>query len=61
MLNLSFHFNLLNLLPNGWRYPLVDGTRQHRFDGTGLSSEKCQKMPQNPTRQVHALLGAVEF
>jgi len=23
--------------------------------------EKCLKMPQNPTRQVHALLGAVLF
>jgi hypothetical protein len=23
--------------------------------------EKCSKMPQNPTRQVHALLGTVLF
>jgi len=23
--------------------------------------EKCLKMPQNPTRQVHALLGAIEL
>ncbi|MBI5839985.1 MAG: hypothetical protein HZB19_07760 [Chloroflexi bacterium] len=25
----------------------------------GLSREKCLKMPQNPTRQVHTLLGGV--
>ena len=26
-----------------------------------LKPEKCSKMPQNPTRQVHAVLGAVEL
>jgi hypothetical protein len=25
-----------------------------------LGLEKCLKMPQNPTRQVHALLGALK-
>src|SRR5215207_1040414 len=33
-----------SLPPNGWRYPLVGGTRQCRFDGTNL---KPQKLPEN--------------
>jgi len=27
------------MAPNGWRYPLVGGTRQRHFDGTSLSRE----------------------
>jgi len=30
--------------PNGWRYPLVGGTRSRRFDGT---SSKPHKLPEN--------------
>jgi len=42
---------------NGWRYPLVGGTRQRHFDGT---NSKPRKLPENaatPTSRVHAVLG----
>ena len=45
--------------PNGLRYPLVGGTRQHHFDGTSF---KPQKLPENaatPTSRVHAVLAGV--
>ena len=45
-------------LPNGWRYPLVGGTRERHFDGTNF---KRRKLPENvvtPTSRVHALLGS---
>ncbi len=37
----SFLF-LLKKAPNGWRYPLVGGTRQRHFDGT---NSKPRKLP----------------
>ncbi len=48
-------------MPNGLRYLRVGGC------GFALGAEKnskrgkCLKMPQNPTRQVHALLAGVEL
>jgi hypothetical protein len=33
---------------NGVRYPRVGGTRQHPFDGTGLSYENCLKTRRLP-------------
>src|SRR5688572_30936894 len=47
------------LLPNGWRYPLVGGTRQRLFDGTNLKPRKLPENAQTPTSRVHALLGAL--
>jgi len=55
---------------NGWRYPLVGGTRQRHFIG---SNSKPRKLPENaptPTTpapayfagdRVHAVLGGVLF
>jgi hypothetical protein len=43
--------------PNGWRYPLVGGTRQCRFNGTNLKPYKLPENAQTPTSRVHALLG----
>jgi len=45
--------------PNGWRYPLVGGTRQRHFDGTNLKPRNLPENAQTPTRRVHALLGSV--
>ena len=45
--------------PNGWRYPLVGGTRQHHFAGTSLEPRKLPKNAQTPTSRVHAVLGAL--
>jgi len=56
MQNLSLHLVLLfSEAPNGWRYwRLV----RIRFESRKISRlEKCLKMPQTPSRPVHALLG----
>jgi hypothetical protein len=46
------------VLPNGLRYPRWGGRRDavrlEKCSGVG----NCLKMPQNPQRRVHALLGA---
>jgi len=47
-----------NLPPNGWRYPLVGGTRQRRFDGTKLEPRKAFENAATPTRRVHAVLAS---
>jgi len=36
--------NNLDMAPNGWRYPLVGGTRQRCFAGANL---KPRKLPEN--------------
>ena len=43
--------------PNGWRYPLVGGTRERRFDGTRFKPHKPPENAQTPTSRVHAVLG----
>jgi hypothetical protein len=45
--------------PNGLRYPLVGGTRQHHFAGTNPKPRELLKNAQTPTSRVHALLGAL--
>jgi len=47
--------------PNGVRYPLVGGTRQRRFDGTGFEPKKLPENAATPTSRVHAVLGAVSL
>jgi hypothetical protein len=49
---------LLALPPNGWRYPLVGGTRQRHFDGTNSKPHKRLENAQTPTSRVHAVLGS---
>jgi hypothetical protein len=44
-------------LPNGWRYPLVGGTRQRHVDGTNFKLRKLLENAQTPTSRVHAVLG----
>jgi hypothetical protein len=44
--------------PKGWRYPLVDGTRQRRFAGTNFKPNKLLENAQTPTSWVHGVLGA---
>ena len=60
--------NLLSTFPlyhalfwraNGWRYPLVGGTRQRHFTGTNLKLRKVPENAQTPTSRVHALLGSL--
>jgi len=55
------------LAPNGWRYPLVGGTRQRHFVGTNFKPRKLPENAQTPTTpvpafaagdRVHAVLGA---
>lgn len=46
---------------NGWRYPLVGGTRQRHFDGTILKLRKLLRNAQTPTSRVHAVLGGSAF
>ena len=46
--------------PNGWRYPLVGGTRQRHFDGTNLKPHKLLENAQTPTSRVHAVLGSLK-
>jgi len=43
--------------PNGWRYPLVGGMRQRRFDGINFKPRKLLENAQTPTSRVHAVLG----
>src|SRR6266496_531673 len=45
-------------LPNGLRYPLVDGTRPRRFDETSFKPHKRPENAQTPTSRVHAVLGS---
>src|SRR5687768_13146460 len=42
---------------NGWRYPLVGGTRGRHFDGTNSKPRKLPENAQTPTSRVHAVLG----
>ena len=42
-------------LPNGWRYPLVGGTRQRRFDGTNFKPRRLPENAQTPTTTVLVL------
>jgi len=46
-------------MPNGWRYPLVGGTGQRRFDGTHCKPRKEPENAQTPTSRVHAVLGSL--
>jgi len=48
---------LARLLPNGWRYPLVGGTRERHFDGANVKPRKLPENAQTPTSRVHAVLG----
>ena len=41
--------------PNGWRYPLVGGTRQRHFDGTNFKPRKVPENAQTPTTIVLVL------
>jgi len=41
---------------NGLSYPRVGGVWTRSEGRKNSKTEKCSKMPQNPTRQVHALL-----
>jgi hypothetical protein len=43
--------------PNGLRYPRVGGVWIRSEGSINPKPEKSLKMPQNPTRRVHALLG----
>jgi len=43
--------------PNGLRYLRVGGCGQNSESRILLGRRKCSKMPQNPTRQVHAVFG----
>ena len=43
--------------PNGWRYPLVGGTRKRRFDGTNFEPRMLLENAATPTSRVHAVLG----
>ncbi len=43
--------------PNGWRYPLVGGTRQRHFDGIHCKPRKLSQNAPTPTSRVHAVLG----
>jgi hypothetical protein len=38
--------------PNGWRYPLVGGTRQRRFAGTRFKPRKLPENAPTPTSRV---------
>ena len=40
--------------PNGWRCPLVGGTRERRFDGTNSKPHKLLKNAQTPTTMAPA-------
>jgi hypothetical protein len=62
--DIKWNFNLH--APNGWRYPLVGGTRQRRFAGTNSKPRKLLENAQTPTTmapayfagdRVHAVLG----
>ena len=53
----SSAFTVFPPAPNGWRYPLVGGTRGRRFAGTNLKPRKLPENAATPTSRVHALLG----
>ena len=44
------------LQSTGWRYPLVGGTRQRRFDGT---NPKPRKLPENAQTPISRVLGGL--
>ena len=52
-----FHF-FCKERANGWRYPLVGGTRGRHFDGTHFKPRKPLKNAPTPTSRVHAVLGS---
>ncbi len=56
----SSELTVLFPAPNGLRYPLVGGTRQHHFDGTNFKPRKMPENAQTPTSRVHAVLGGDE-
>ncbi len=56
---LQIRIVLCKELPNGWRYPLVGGTRPRHFTGTSLEPRKLPENAQTPTSRVHAVLGAL--
>jgi len=41
---------------NGWRYPLVGGTRERYFAGTNSKPRKLLENAATPTSRVHAVL-----
>jgi len=45
------------MTPNGWRYPLVGGTRERYFIGTSFKPRKRLENAQTPASRVHAVLG----
>ena len=45
--------------PNGWRYPLVGGTRQRRFAGTNSKPRKLPENAQTPTTLAPAFFAGV--
>ncbi len=49
--------DLTKQTPNGLRYLRVGGRGQNSENRILFGRGKCSKMAQNPTRQVHALLG----
>ena len=51
-------FNTL-LQANGWRYPLVGGTRERHFDGINLEPHKLLENAQTPTTTAPALFAGV--
>ena len=53
--------NLETQVPNGVRYPLVGGTRQHRFAGTSSTPRQVPENAQTPTSRVHAVLGGISI
>jgi hypothetical protein len=58
--SLQIFMSAMNFLlkPNGWRYPLVGGTRQRHFAGINLKPATCSKNAATPTSRVHAVLGS---
>ncbi|SRR6266508_6239490 len=44
---------------NGWRYPLVGGTREHHFAGTSFKPRRLPENAPTPTSRVHAVLATV--
>jgi hypothetical protein len=45
--------------PNGWRYPLVGGTRQRHFDGANLKPHEQPENAQTPTTPAPAYFAGV--
>jgi hypothetical protein len=46
-------FFIIRQPPNGLRYPLVGGTRQHHFAGTSFKPQSLPENAQTPTSRVH--------